>query len=618
MDFLAAPRTGGSRHGLALTLAAIVAALSMATASAAQATPNVAKAWGRGSEGELGNGTNTASSSTPVNVSNLSGVTAIYAGGNNGGIAGTSVLALLESETAKGWGRNDEGPLGIGTHESSNVPVAVCAASAPEQKTGGCPTGPFLEGVRGVSVGTRSGLDLLSTGKVVATSEFLGNGTTETSDVPVEVPGLEHVKAVVTGDDTVHLALLENGKVMAWGGSQYLGNGTLKGSTVPVAVCAVGTVGECPTGPYLEGVKAVSINYGGVRLALLESGEVVAWGANERGELGNGTTVASDVPVKVTGLSKVTAISAGQAFDLARLSDGKVMAWGANDVGQLGTGSSTGPEECGKLLEEHPCAKKPVTVTALSGVTAISAGAEFSLALLSSGRVMAWGANTSGDLGDGESEPYGPEHCGHFLSACATTPLETKVLGAKGIAAGVATGFAFGPPPVVTAVKPKQGPVNGGTTVEITGTHFAGATAVKFGSTSAASFNVNTATSITAVSPAEPAGIVDVTVTNEWGTSPISLADRFKFAPTVSNVSPNTGSTAGGTTVTVTGTGFVAGTTATKFKFGLRKGTSVSCASTTTCKVVSPAHAAGTVDVKATVNKVSSAKSAPADQYTYA
>jgi alpha-tubulin suppressor-like RCC1 family protein len=293
-----------------ILLAAMLGAMTMAIASPAQAhEPWIAKAWGRGSEGELGNGTNKESSSTPVEVSNLSGVTSIYAGGNNGGIAGTSVLALLEGETAKGWGRNDEGPLGVGTHQSTNVPLPVCAVGAPTAKereekkeAPGCANGPILEGVKAVSVATRASLDLLSTGKVVAAGEWLGNGTTGQSDVPVEVPGLEHVKAVVASDNNVHLALLEGGKVMAWGASEYLGNGTGKTSTVPVAVCAVGTVGACPTGPYLEGVKGVSAGYGGLRLALLESGEVVAWGNNNEGQLGNGTTAASDVPVKVAGL----------------------------------------------------------------------------------------------------------------------------------------------------------------------------------------------------------------------------------------------------------------------------------------------------------------------------
>lgn len=69
--------------------------------------------------------------------------------------------------------------------------------------------------------------------------------------------------------------------------------------------------------------------------------------------------------------------------------------------------------------------------------------------------------------------------------------------------------------------------------------------------------------------------------------------------------------------MTVTGTGFALGSTATIIKFGMTKAKPVNCTSTTECIVTAPAHAAGTVDVKATVNKVSSAKNAPADQFTY-
>jgi hypothetical protein len=171
-------------------------------------------------------------------------------------------------------------------------------------------------------------------------------------------------------------------------------------------------------------------------------------------------------------------------------------------------------------------------------------------------------------------------------------------------------------PPIVGKVSPRTGPTSGGTTVTIIGKHFTGTTAVKFGSTNAVSFTSNYY-SVTAVSPAEMAGKVDVTVTTPYGTSAIRLADRFTFTPEVTNVSPNEGPAAGGTSVTITGTGFGLGTTATKFEFGTTLSKSVNCSSTTTCIVTAPAHAVGGIDVKAIVNKVSSPKSAPADQFAY-
>jgi hypothetical protein len=176
------------------------------------------------------------------------------------------------------------------------------------------------------------------------------------------------------------------------------------------------------------------------------------------------------------------------------------------------------------------------------------------------------------------------------------------------------------PPPTVTKLKPATGPVGGGTTVTISGTNFSGVTSVKFGATNATSFTLQTikgVTSISAVAPAEPPGKVDVTVTTPGGTSAISTKDRFSFLPTVTGLSPTSGTSAGGTAVTVTGAGFALGKVATVLKFGTKKGTAVNCTSSTTCTVVSPAHEVGNVDVKATVNKVSSGKNAPADQFTY-
>jgi hypothetical protein len=172
------------------------------------------------------------------------------------------------------------------------------------------------------------------------------------------------------------------------------------------------------------------------------------------------------------------------------------------------------------------------------------------------------------------------------------------------------------PPPVLTKVKPAKGPASGRATVTITGANLSGATAVKFGSTSAAAFFVNSATKITAFSPSATAGTVDVTVETTGGASAISSADHYTFVPAVTGLSATSGSTAGRTSVTVSGAGFALGSSATSFKFGNAKATAVDCSSSTSCTVTSPAHAAGTVDVRASVNKLTSAKAA-ADRYTY-
>jgi len=106
-----------------------------------------------------------------------------------------------------------------------------------------------------------------------------------------------------------------------------------------------------------------------------------AWGDNEYGQLGSGSSIwAEPVPVAVSGLSGVTAVSGGRFHSLALLSNGTALEWG------ITTGT-----------------RVPVTVSGLSGVTAIAAGAYYSLALLSNGKVMAWGFNESGQLGNGST-----------------------------------------------------------------------------------------------------------------------------------------------------------------------------------------------------------------------
>ncbi len=176
--------------------------------------------------------------------------------------------------------------------------------------------------------------------------------------------------------------------------------------------------------------------------------------------------------------------------------------------------------------------------------------------------------------------------------------------------------FTYTPPPapVVTSINPPSGPTAGGTTVTVTGTALASATAVKFGTT-AGTVTADSATSITVTSPAESAGTVDVTVTTAGGTSATSAADQFTYGtplPVVTSISPPSGPTAGGTTVTVTGTALAS---ATAVKFGTTAGT-VTADSATSITVTSPAESAGTVDVTVTTAGGTSATSA-ADQFTY-
>ena len=139
----------------------------------------------------------------------------------------------------------------------------------------------------------------------------------------------------------------------------------------------------------------------------------------------------------------------------------------------------------------------------------------------------------------------------------------------------------------ITAISPSSGPLAGGTTVTVSGSGFTGVTAVYFGSTRAPSFTFNNDGNLTAVAPAG-SGSHDVTIVNSIGTSPTSSADLFSWytAPAITGISPSSGPSAGGTTVTITGTNF---TGATSVQFASTTIRTFTINSATQITVVSPA-----------------------------
>jgi hypothetical protein len=202
------------------------------------------------------------------------------------------------------------------------------------------------------------------------------------------------------------------------------------------------------------------------------------------------------------------------------------------------------------------------------------------------------------------------------------------------VATGVATagqGHIFSVPgqlaatPTVTGIAPTSGSTAGGTAVTITGTNFsptAGSTTVRFGLTAATNVSCASTTTCTATSPAG-SGTVDVIVSVGGQPSAAGPADQFAYvAPppanglSVTSVTPNSGSTTGGATVTIRGTNFdtVAGNTTVKF--GPNPATNVSCADVNTCSVLSPAGT-GTVDVQVTTPAGGTSPVSAADKFSY-
>src|SRR5262249_53631806 len=140
----------------------------------------------------------------------------------------------------------------------------------------------------------------------------------------------------------------------------------------------------------LTGVIAIG-TYGNHNLALKGDGSVWAWGDNSSGQLGDGGTAPRSGPVKVNGLpGYVITLAAGQNHSLAVLASNTVWTWGANGSGQLGDGSTVRRTT-------------PVQAVGLANVIGVAGGMAHSLAMKTDGTVWAWGDNLYGELGDGSN-----------------------------------------------------------------------------------------------------------------------------------------------------------------------------------------------------------------------
>ena len=176
------------------------------------------------------------------------------------------------------------------------------------------------------------------------------------------------------------------------GGDGVTAGAGLASAVVLVVVAAAGLVGAAASGARASVSSPVTAIAAGNKhsCALAADGTVSCWGMDDFGELGNGlvTTSATSTPVSVVGLSGVTAITAGGGHTCALTGDRTVHCWGANDYGQLGDGTTTN-------------SATPVSVVGLSGVTAITAGFGHTCALTADQTVHCWGDDYDGQLGDG-------------------------------------------------------------------------------------------------------------------------------------------------------------------------------------------------------------------------
>lgn len=212
------------------------------------------------------------------------------------------------------------------------------------------------------------------------------------------------------------LTVCEDSTVMAFGGNftGQLGNGTSSPSSIPVSVSGASFIVAVSAGDNFS-------------MALKSDGTVLTWGNNNSGQLGDGTFIESNVPVLVSGLTGVVSISAGGSHAIAAKDDGTLWTWGVNNSGQAGDGTAGNSSNV------------PTIVTGSTDFIKVAAGGNHNIALKSDGTVWAMGAGTVGVLGTG-------------TNSSSFVPVQSNTLpGVIDIASGQSTAYAINADSTVSA-----------------------------------------------------------------------------------------------------------------------------------------------------------------------
>ena len=243
------------------------------------------------------------------------------------------------------WGENDYGQLGNGTTTNSSMPICISDTENSVLKG---------KNIKNISTNRYTVCAIDDNGKVYTWGENvygqLGNGTTTNSSMPICISDTENsvlkgknIKNISANGNTV-CALDDNGKVYTWGENDYgqLGNGKTTNSSMPI--CISDTENSVLKG---KNIKNISAN-GYTVCAIDDNGKVYTWGKNNYGQLGNGKTTNSSMPICISDVQNnalnnatITKIIT-RSIDIYAIDDnGKLYAWGGNDYRQLGNGTTT-------------------------------------------------------------------------------------------------------------------------------------------------------------------------------------------------------------------------------------------------------------------------------------
>jgi alpha-tubulin suppressor-like RCC1 family protein len=329
------------------------------------------KCWGRNNSGQLGNDDPNSSEYEPVDVVGLTGAVAVAAGAEH-------TCAIVQGGAMRCWGNNGYGQLGndqVGGGDQ-RVPVDVI-------------------GLGGAAVAVAAAGDhtcaVLDSGALRCwgfdMNGQLGNATAQPWEtLPGDVVGIASGASAVAAGAGTTCAIAAGGAVRCWGSDRFgqLGDGA-PAINEPMPVNVAGLAGG-----------AVAIAVGGEHAcAALDTGEVRCWGSNAMGQIARPWVLASElVPVAVAGLDQgVSAVAAGNAHTWA-VQGGAPFAWGHNYYGQLAFGGQL-------TLNDHNAQPVPAMVTTPPPIATFAPGGGHTCGLTPTGGVVCWGANLSGQIGNG-------------------------------------------------------------------------------------------------------------------------------------------------------------------------------------------------------------------------
>ena len=373
------------------------------------------KCWGSNENGQIGENGTTGSQAAAFNPTPVVAFSSPTAASIATG--GRHTCALNTNGTVACFGKNDFGQLGLdpNTFPDRQTPTAVAGLSNVTSISAG---DVFSCATKADGTVWCWGVDALGQLGVPTTGlPTISTPPAPYSFTPVQVVGVTGAIAVDAGDNHA-CALRTDGNVMCWGANDVgqLGNGTMGGSSTVAAV-----VGGLDRIAGLTSGRSHSC-------ARKTSGTVFCWGANDSGQLGVGDTTPRLVPEVLPTLGAVRTIAASEDTTCAVRTTGTAACWGANGHGQLGNGTKT-------------TSLAPSTVSNLTNAAVIAPGWNHTCALLTDGSMKCWGANDRGQLGNGTGGlPTDPD---------ATTPQVVPGLTAVKLDVGTVTNPGPNPAPVV-------------------------------------------------------------------------------------------------------------------------------------------------------------------------